>query len=286
MWVVLDNLGEMWFVQAAMRPSGLNDSFEGRVLSRATPMIDFRLLAPRLSEGAEESVLFVRPPEEADDIEYDVDLEAEGIGLSPIPRPPIEAPAARLARLSTPGAHWLVAPPTLPVDDPRVSGSYTRTGASEAWEDDNTLTLPVIPLVRRRRVDPGRAASHVVGEGTEARATRLSLLLAAVFAVLSFRALGGRAPSFDELTAMGSDAPAVEARTSGTSREPVVSVPRVVIPVAKAPAPVVIRADSPISIIAPARRAPVREETPQQESQHPLGLPRPAPAPRAEVARL
>jgi hypothetical protein len=273
MYGALDKRGEMWFVHAAMRASWPDasriDSFEGRVLSRATPLIDFRL---PLGEGAaeEESVLFVVPPG-YEDIEYDVDIEAEGIGLSPIPRAPV-APDVSL-RHSTPGAHWLVAPPTLPPDDPRVSGSFNGWG-----DEENTVPLPVFPLYRRRRVNAERVASAVFGGATPARAARFGLALAALFAVLAFKSLGGRAPTLNELTQMGDEVPAAAPAAN------VASIPRVVVPTRPAPRPTIIRADAPVWIVMPRREVAPPPVPPTAD--HPLGLPRPTPAPRTEMARL
>jgi hypothetical protein len=302
MCVALDNPSEVWFVIAAMRASWPDaskvDSFEGRVLSRAMPLVDFRLPHADQQVGvAEESVLFVAPPGYPShpasgdgcshpasggpsasgqlwaDVEYDVDVEAEGISLSPIPRPPLVTDVS--VRHSTPGAHWLVAPPTLPPDDPRMSGSYTETG----WNDENTLTLPVFPLHRRRRgLEADRIASSLLGSTTSARATRLGLAVAGLFAVLAVKSLDGRAPTLEELTQMGKVASVVAAPPN------VASVPRVVVPARPPQPPAIIRADAPVWIVAPRRGIAPPPVLPIAD--HPLGLPRPPPAPRTEVARL
>jgi hypothetical protein len=251
------------------------DSFEGRVLTRGAPLVDFRL--PRSEPTVEESVLFVAPPN-GGEIEYDVNVDADGVGLSPVPAAP-DAPDLS-TRHSTPGAHWLVAPRTLSPDDPRMSGSYTRDGAPAGWDDENTLTLPVIPLCRRRRVDVAAVASELLGTTTSARATRLFLALAALFALLAIKSLNGRAPTLRELTSMGSEAPPVAAAAPKLT-----SLPRVVLPARHTPPPVIIRSAAPVWILAPRRD--MSQPVPVSPSaEHPLGLPRPAPPPRTEVARL
>jgi hypothetical protein len=271
-------------------------TFEGRVLTRSSVLVDFRLpIADGAFHAADESIVFVAPPSEVGErtTEYDV------IGLAPIPIAP-----ARATRQSFPGSHWLAPPPELS-DEVRARLSSLpdrdrdRDGdGDEADEDD--LTLPVIELARRRNVvsavvEAGvGVGAELVGRSTAGRVARLGVVTSLVLAGLAVHALG-HARRTESLSSSPSSPDDVLATSHARTAPAVPAVPAMPTAEAKGGAivaePVVISGGPPVWIVvAPKTARPpapaAADPAPAPVAAEKLGLPRPAASPRSAFARL
>jgi len=157
----------------------------------------------------------------------------------------------------------------------------SRPDPTEADEDD--LTLPVLPLARRRGtvealLDAGvDAGQDLVGRTTTARVGRLGVVVSLAFAGLAVNALVDGHMSLATSPAPRDRVPALTAAAA--------SKPEAVV---RAPAPVVISGGAPVWVVVapkmPRALPPLPTEPAPVEK---LGLPRPPPAPpRTAVARL
>jgi hypothetical protein len=261
-------------------------TFEGRVLTRSSVLVDFRLpVADGAFRAADESLVFVAPSD-AEPVEYDVDVNAEGVGLAPIPRAP-----ARAVQPSFPGSHWLTPPPELSQEIVARARMMSRPDDAEADEDD--LTLPVLPLARRRSVGDALldavadAGEALVGRTASGRVARLGAVVSIVFAGFAVHALvaGTAAPGATATVAVATaGAPANERAASPTAAAPKVEA----VVRSSTPVPVVISGGAPVWIVV----APKTPRTPEPPVLEPapvdkLGLPRPPPPPpRSAFARL
>src|SRR5512140_1546944 len=238
--------------------------FEGRVLTRGTALVDFRLpVKDGAFRAADESVVFVAP------------------ALAPLPGAPASPMRAR--EVSFPGAHWLTPPPELPDE---VRARMSRPDPSEV--DDDELTLPVIPLSRRRSAVDALAstAEAALGHTAGARVARIGVVVSLVFAGLAGHALEGARPSLDELGAMGDPHGSARASRVRPAAAPATVAERS--EALRAPEPVVISGAAPVWIVVRPAAAPVaKPSAPEPAPAETLGLPRPPPPPpRSEFARL
>ncbi len=158
------------------------------MLTRSSVLVDFQLpVQDGPFRAADESLVFVAPSTAAPD--YDVNLDDEELGLARIPRAP-----ARATQSSFPGAHWLTPPPELSEEVRARAASRPDAGAAgEACEaDEEDVTLPVIPLARRRGLVDAvvDACENVVGRTAAGRVVRVAVLVSIIFGSLAVHALG------------------------------------------------------------------------------------------------
>jgi hypothetical protein len=166
-------------------------SFEGRILERRAPSVDFRLPSGVSTPSrAEDSVLFVAPRDEH--------ATAHPVADWGDPTPAcFERRASEPVRLSRPSTPRAGCPPLW-------SASITDLGGGE--DEAPTLPVPALSAARPSSYLGGvleKLERELLGGTTAARAARFGVTVAFLFAGVAVRALGGQAPTLDALTAMG-----------------------------------------------------------------------------------